>query len=69
VDFYLDHAARENVASYVARLKFRVRSIWLLSLFSPLDAVLLLALDQPGVLHLPGLAAAVYPHCRGAGGH
>ena len=34
VDFYLDHAAREDVASYVLRLKFRVRSIWLLSLFT-----------------------------------
>lgn len=34
VDFYLDHAAREDVATYVARLKFRVRTIWLLSLFS-----------------------------------
>ena len=34
VDFYLDHAAREDVASYVARLKFRVRSTWLLSLFA-----------------------------------
>ncbi len=34
VDFYLDYAAREDVASYVARLKFRVRTIWLLSLFS-----------------------------------
>ena len=34
VDFYLEHAAREDVASYVARLKFRVRSAWLLSLFS-----------------------------------
>ena len=34
VDFYLDHAAREDVASYVARLKFRVRSTWLLALFS-----------------------------------
>jgi 4-amino-4-deoxy-L-arabinose transferase-like glycosyltransferase len=34
VDFYLDHAVREDVASYVFRLKFRVRSIWLLSLFS-----------------------------------
>ncbi|MGA3264153.1 MAG: glycosyltransferase family 39 protein [Terracidiphilus sp.] len=30
----LDHAAREDVASCVARLKFRVRSTWLLSLFS-----------------------------------
>jgi 4-amino-4-deoxy-L-arabinose transferase-like glycosyltransferase len=34
VDFYLDHAAREDVASYVFQLKFRVRTIWLLSLFS-----------------------------------
>ncbi len=34
VDFYLDNAAREDVASYVARLKFRVRSTWLLALFS-----------------------------------
>jgi 4-amino-4-deoxy-L-arabinose transferase-like glycosyltransferase len=34
VDFYLDNAAREDVASYVFRLKFRVRSAWLLSLFS-----------------------------------
>lgn len=33
VDFYLDYAARLDVATYVARLKFRVRSIWLLSLF------------------------------------
>jgi hypothetical protein len=34
VDFYLDHAMREDVATYVLRLKFRVRSAWLLSLFS-----------------------------------
>ena len=34
VDFYLEHAVREDVASYVARLKFRVRSTWLLSLFA-----------------------------------
>jgi 4-amino-4-deoxy-L-arabinose transferase-like glycosyltransferase len=34
VDFLLDHAAREDVASYVLRLKFRVRTIWLLSIFS-----------------------------------
>ena len=34
VDFYLDHAMREDVATYVLRLKFRVRTIWLLSLFS-----------------------------------
>jgi len=34
VDFYLDNAIRDDVASYVARLKFRVRTIWLLSLFS-----------------------------------
>jgi 4-amino-4-deoxy-L-arabinose transferase-like glycosyltransferase len=34
VDFYLEHAVREDVATYVARLKFRVRSTWLLSLFA-----------------------------------
>jgi hypothetical protein len=34
VDFYLDHANREDVATYVLRLKFRVRTVWLLSLFS-----------------------------------
>jgi hypothetical protein len=34
VDFYLDYAAREDVASYVMRLKFRVRSAWLLGLYS-----------------------------------
>jgi 4-amino-4-deoxy-L-arabinose transferase-like glycosyltransferase len=34
VDFYLEHAEREDVAGYVARLKFRVRSTWLLSLFA-----------------------------------
>lgn len=39
VDFYLDYAAREDVATYVAQVKFRVRSAWLLGLFS---AVILL---------------------------
>ena len=34
VDFYLDNAAREDVASYVARLKFRVRTNWLLGLYA-----------------------------------
>jgi 4-amino-4-deoxy-L-arabinose transferase-like glycosyltransferase len=34
VDFYLDYAAREDVASYISQLKFRVRSAWLLGLFS-----------------------------------
>ena len=34
VDFYLDYAARDDVASYVARLKFRVRTGWLLGLYS-----------------------------------
>ena len=34
VDFYLDYAVREDVATFVTRLKFRVRTIWLLSLFS-----------------------------------
>ena len=34
VDFYLDHAMREDVATHVLRVKFRTRTIWLLSLFS-----------------------------------
>jgi 4-amino-4-deoxy-L-arabinose transferase-like glycosyltransferase len=34
VDFYLDFAAREDVATYVSRLKFRVRSVWLLGMYS-----------------------------------
>jgi len=34
VDIYLDYAAREDVASRVARIKFGVRTIWLLGLFS-----------------------------------
>ena len=34
VDFYLDHAMREDVGSYVRRIKFRTRTIWLLSLYS-----------------------------------
>jgi 4-amino-4-deoxy-L-arabinose transferase-like glycosyltransferase len=34
VDFYLDHALREDAARYVQKLKFRVRSTWLLSLYA-----------------------------------
>jgi 4-amino-4-deoxy-L-arabinose transferase-like glycosyltransferase len=34
VDFYLDNALREDVASHVHRVKFRIRTIWLLSLFT-----------------------------------
>jgi 4-amino-4-deoxy-L-arabinose transferase-like glycosyltransferase len=34
VDFYIDNAIREDVATFVARLKFRVRTIWLLSIYS-----------------------------------
>lgn len=34
IDFYLDFAAREDVATYVSRLKFRVRSAWLLGMYS-----------------------------------
>jgi 4-amino-4-deoxy-L-arabinose transferase-like glycosyltransferase len=34
VDFYLDNAMREDVASHVLRVKFRTRTIWLLSLFT-----------------------------------
>jgi len=34
VDFYLDNAVRVDVASYIVGLKFRVRSTWLLAIFS-----------------------------------
>lgn len=34
VDYYLDHALREDAAAQVQRAKFRARSIWLLSLYS-----------------------------------
>jgi 4-amino-4-deoxy-L-arabinose transferase-like glycosyltransferase len=34
VDFYLDNAMREDVASHVLRVKFHTRTIWLLSLFT-----------------------------------
>jgi len=34
VDFYLDYNAREDVVSYVQRLKFRVRTTWLLGIFA-----------------------------------
>ena len=34
VDFYLDHAMRDDAASYVQRLKFRVRSAWLLGIYA-----------------------------------
>jgi 4-amino-4-deoxy-L-arabinose transferase-like glycosyltransferase len=34
VDFYLDNAVRPDVASYVRDLKFRVRTCWLLGLYS-----------------------------------
>jgi len=39
VDFYLDHAVREDVASYVFRLKFRTRSAWLLGIFAAFTIV------------------------------
>ncbi|HWE85008.1 MAG TPA: glycosyltransferase family 39 protein [Terracidiphilus sp.] len=34
VDFYLDYAERDDVATYVQRMKFRVRSAWLLAIYS-----------------------------------
>jgi 4-amino-4-deoxy-L-arabinose transferase-like glycosyltransferase len=34
VSFYLDNAMREDVATHVLRVKFRARTIWLLSLFT-----------------------------------
>jgi len=34
VDFYLDHAVREDVGTFIERLKFRTRSAWLLGIFA-----------------------------------
>ena len=34
LDFYLDSAGRDDLAAHVLRLKFRVRTIWLLSIFA-----------------------------------
>jgi 4-amino-4-deoxy-L-arabinose transferase-like glycosyltransferase len=34
VDFYIDNAARADVATFISGLKFRIRTIWLLALFS-----------------------------------
>jgi 4-amino-4-deoxy-L-arabinose transferase-like glycosyltransferase len=39
VDFYLDNAARVDAASYVLRLKFRSRSMWLLGIFTAFTLV------------------------------
>ncbi len=39
VDFYIDNAARSDVATYVAQLKFRMRSAWLLFLFSAFEII------------------------------
>ena len=69
VDFYLDHAAREDVASYVARLKFRVRSTWLLRSFCGIHPAVFCYLDKSGVLHLPCLDAPADADRRGAGQH
>jgi 4-amino-4-deoxy-L-arabinose transferase-like glycosyltransferase len=34
LDFFLGYAQREDMATYVTRLKFRVRTVWLLALFT-----------------------------------
>jgi 4-amino-4-deoxy-L-arabinose transferase-like glycosyltransferase len=34
LDFFLEYGQRENMASYITRLKFRVRTVWLLALFT-----------------------------------
>ena len=68
VDFYLDHAMREDVATYVLRVKFRARTIWLLEFVLGVDPVVLLNFDEPGVLHVPGVAAAGDADCGSGGG-
>ncbi len=39
VDYYLENALREDVASDVPWLKFRIRTVWLLSLFSAVTLI------------------------------
>jgi 4-amino-4-deoxy-L-arabinose transferase-like glycosyltransferase len=72
LDFYLDNAERENAAAYVLRLKFRVRTTWLLSLFA--GAILLffsLSTNQeyytfpawpPLIILIAGVLAGVEEH-------
>ncbi len=82
VDFYLDNALREDVAGYVLRLKFRVRTIWLLSLFTVFTLLFFsLSTNQeyytfpvwpPLVILIAGVVAGVEENralANGDGGH
>ena len=67
VDFYLDYAAREDVASYVLRGQISRPHDLAAEPVLGFHAAVLLHLDQPGVLHLSGVAAAADSH-RGRAG-
>ena len=64
VDFYLDNALRQDVATQVQRLKFRVRTIWLLSLFSAWTLLFFSISTNQEYYTFPGLAAAGDAHRR-----
>ena len=49
---------REDVAAYVFRLKFRARTIWLLSLFSAFTLLFFSISTNQEYYTFPGLAAA-----------
>ena len=69
VDFYLDYAAREDVASYVAPPQIpRPLDLAARPLFR-IHPALLFALHQPGVLHLPRVADAAHSDRGRAGRH
>ena len=69
MDFYLDHAMREDVATYVLRVKFRVRTIWLLSLFSAWTLLFFSISTNQEYYTFPVWPAAVHFDCRSDGGH
>jgi len=78
VDFYLDHAMREDAASYVQRLKFRVRSAWLLGIYSAFILLFFsISTNQeyytfpawpPLLILIAGVVASIEEGSRGADG-
>jgi 4-amino-4-deoxy-L-arabinose transferase-like glycosyltransferase len=77
LDFYLDNAGREDLASHVLRLKFRVRSIWLLGIFAGFILLFFsLSTNQeyytfpawpPLIILLAGVLAGIEEHCVPSG--
>ncbi len=67
VDFYLDHAMREDVAQLRAAGQVSHPDHLAVESVHGMDAAVFLHLDQPGVLHVSGVAAAGHAD-RGRGG-